>query len=151
MWLALGLSGAAHAVPVGVLNNNPGNLRSTHPERYHNCIGVDERGFMKFKRPIDGVRAMVINLKCYGSKHHIHTVEGVVCRWLSADGSKHTRSDYCKFIRQETGFRSNQRINLQNAKTLEAISRAIAHYENGYQPYTEKLWRRVFPFSYTPR
>ena len=131
----------------GIRNNNAGNIRGTHFSYalWSGAVGIDDKEYLIFKRPIDGVRAIVINLKAYRDKYKIGTVVGIVSRWTYGEADTIERQNYIQVICQRTGLRPLDQINLYDPVTLEKITRSIIYYENGVDPYHEKLYARIFP------
>lgn len=147
--LAIYLLGGVQAwgEPRGFRNNNFGNLRAKDAESFKHWpggIGVDADSYLVFKRPIDGLRAIVINLKAYGSKHKIRTVRKVVRRWVKDQTDEREVWAYVDFVAKHLRVHPDNRINLSNPATLKKLTQAIVKYENG-QDLPEKLYRRVFP------
>jgi len=143
--LLAGLALTCHAR--GIETNNPGNLRPVTPGIYkgfEGAVGIED-GFLRFRRPIDGIRAIVINLKIYRSRHKIRTIRGVANRWLSKEGTPQDKLKYAEFISDKTGFRIDKKLDFSDAIVLEKLTRAIIHYENGRDPYPAKLYARIFP------
>jgi len=104
-------------VPLGIRNNNPGNLRNP------------DGSFMQFRTPEEGLQALHNNLIAYGTKHGINTVEGVISRW--APPTENNTAAYIKFVQQATGLHPGQQINLQDPATRDLLAAAITRFENG--------------------
>ncbi len=144
------LASSLHSSTRGERNRNPGNLRESRPGAWRlwpGAVGVDDTEHIIFRQEIDGIRAMVINLRAYRWKHGIRTPWGIVRRW-----TKNPKTDdayvqtVCKYIGGGHGqVDDHQRLDFGNAKTLERICRAIAYYENGKDPCSEQAWETVFP------
>jgi hypothetical protein len=132
--------------PRGIRNNNPGNLRPDVWTGWPNAINADEDGYIVFKRPIDGVRAIVINLNIYKKKHGINTVSGIINRWTN-DISPERRVSYIKFVSDNLGVYPDAILNLDDALTLKKLTKSIIFYENGIDPYSEKIYSSIFPYA----
>lgn len=104
--------------PLGVRNNNPGNLRP---------VG-GATGFQQFQTPEAGLQALDHNLQAYG-KRGINTIEGVVSRW--APSSENNTGAYVKSVSQRLGIPANQPIDLTSPYVRQALSTAIMLQENG--------------------
>lgn len=142
------LAGAGNAGTRGQNNCNPGNVKSKTAQSWHKwpgAVGADDVGYLVFKHPIDGVRAIVINLKAYRDKHKIRTCIEIVYRWTNTDATPKQVWEYASFLAQRLGVKPGQRLNMWDSDTLEALTRGIVHFENGVDPYPESLYRRVFP------
>lgn len=138
--------------PRGIRNNNPGNVTSLHWKSWRGSIGFDNDGYLIFKRRIDGIRAIVINLKAYRDKYGIITPFGIVKRWTrgqsEVDQIKYVRV-ICERLASHEGVNyidPHKRINLNDPETLLVMTRAIIYYENGVDPYPENLYERIFPW-----
>jgi len=131
---------------IGIRNNNPGNLRSHNPYKWPGCLGVDSQGHMIFKKPIDGVRAIVINLKKYRDEKKLKTIKRIVETWV---GPKNVNSKNCKnyqrYLALSLQVTPNTNLNLWDANTLRLLTKGIVYFENGKQPYNVSLYKRVFP------
>lgn len=130
--------------PRGLRLNNPGCIRSSNWKKWPGAIGVDEEGHLIFKKPIDGIRAIVINLKAYRKNHGIRTLRGISNRWVKYENSQ-TSKNYLKSLRQHTGFGSDQKLDFGESRTLRILTRAIIKTETGTFDYEPKAFRSVFP------
>lgn len=73
----------------GIRNNNPANIR-----RGCNWKGLAEkqtdREFCQFVSMTWGVRALLITLRTYVVKHHLHTVREIITRWAPPTDGNNT-------------------------------------------------------------
>lgn len=131
----------------GVRNNNPGNLRpkSWNWKAWPGAIGTDEQGHLIFSNHTDGIRAIVINLKLYKKKHDIQTIDGIINRWVDELPLK-DRQQYVNFVSQQLKVSRHAILNLNDAMTLKLLTKAIVTYENGFNPYTERVYKSIFPY-----
>jgi hypothetical protein len=134
-------------VPRGLRNNNPGNIRGTEYSfrLWPKAKGVDDEFYLVFERPIDGIRAIVINLRAYRHNHNVKTVRQIITRWTYREGNSPVRKDYIKVVCERVGVSQDQVINFDNALVLEKLTRSIIYFENGVDPYHEKIYSRIFP------
>lgn len=116
----------------GVRNNNPGNIRKSATKWSGKIEGTDP-AFETFKTPEDGIRALGKNLLNYQDKHGINTIEGIINRW--APTSENNTSAYVQAVAKETGLDPSAPLNLRNPDTLQKVTTAIIHHENGGHPY----------------
>lgn len=114
--------------PLGIRNNNPGNLRSWPG-------AGTSGGFARFATPEAGLAAMSKNLLGYQDRYGISTIGGIVNRWAPASDGNNVGA-YESDVAKRTGFGINQRLNLHDPQTLQALVTAITQHENGQQPYT---------------
>lgn len=109
--------------PVGIRNNNPGNLRD-----WGGTIKRD--GFAAFDTPDAGLSAMIKNLQAQQSKHGLNTIAGIISKW--APPSENNTPAYIADVEKRTGLRANQPLDLSDKKTVAPlISAIIAHEGNG--------------------
>lgn len=149
--LALALLPAlAGAAPRGIRNNNPGNIQapaSGRLEAWPGAIDTDDAGYMRFARGIDGVRAIVINLRNYRQRYGLRTVHAIISRWTRVNDTPEHRRAYIRFVADRLRVQPETPLNMYDAKTLKALTSAIIYYENGQDPYSAVLYGRVFPGS----
>lgn len=125
----------------GVRNNNPANIR-----RGCNWKGLaarqTDREFCQFDTMTWGVRALLVTLRTYVVKHHLHTVREIITRWAPPSDGNNTEK-YIEFV--EKAIRD---IDTPIILTLQAmdfkpefqhsecilylIARAMCKIESGY-------------------
>lgn len=80
----------------GIRNNNPANIR-----RGCNWKGLaktqTDREFCQFDTMTWGVRALLVTLRTYVVKHHLHTVREIITRWAPPSDSNNTEK-YIEFV-----------------------------------------------------
>lgn len=124
--------------PRGLRNNNPGNIRLTDISWQGEVPGRDT-GFETFASPVDGLSALAQNLRTYGSKHGINTLQGLAERYAPAsDGND--PANYARFLSSQTGIPLDAQIDLTDRRTLETLMPAIVEMENGRNPYDQGLY-----------
>lgn len=83
----------------GIRNNNPANIR-----RGCNWKGLirqqKDREFCQFVTMTWGVRALLVTLRTYVVKHHLHTVREIITRWAPPSDGNNTEA-YIKFVERE--------------------------------------------------
>jgi hypothetical protein len=114
-------------LPLGLRQNNPGNLRW--------WAGVErQNGYAKFETMQQGLSAMAQQLVLYG-KRGINTLEGIVARYAPA--FENNVKAYVKSLEQQTGFSSSQKLDLNDHATLAKVMKAMIGVEQGRQPFTD--------------
>ncbi|BDC37925.1 hypothetical protein [Paraburkholderia terrae] len=108
------------AVPVGIRNNNPGNIR--------NADGT----FRQYADMATGQQAAYDNLSAYATKHGINTVAGAITRW--APPNENDTQAYIADVARRTGLDPNQKIDLTNPQVQRLVGGAIFAHENGAYP-----------------
>lgn len=103
----------APQVPVGIRNNNFGNIK-----------GADGQ-FATYDTPQAGINAADQLLATYGAKHGINTIAGIANRWApSGDGSNNPAAKAAA-ISAASGVPANQPINLADPATRARILPAL--------------------------
>lgn len=112
----------------GFRNHNPGNLREAS-----NTTGKSG-GFSTFATDDDGLSAMARQLMLYGDRGN-NTLNGIIHTY--APRKENDTRAYVDSVSGNTGFGTQERINLHDPETLKSIMAAMIKHENGAQPYTE--------------
>lgn len=80
----------------GIRNNNPANIR-----RGCNWKGMakvqTDREFCQFYTMTWGVRALLVTLRTYVVKHHLHTVREIITRWAPPSDGNNTEK-YIEYV-----------------------------------------------------
>ena len=105
------------AMPLGIRNNNPGNLKPGGK-------------FAVYPDMQTGWQALDNNLQSYG-KMGLNTISRVINRW--APPSENNTTAYIQDVSQRLGIAPDAAINLSDPKVRQALGAAIAFHENGPQ------------------
>lgn len=116
--------------PIGIRQNNPGNLRKWGDAAVKN-------GFAQFETPVQGISAMAGNLQAYG-RHGWNTIDAIVDHWAPAKDKNNVPAYKAALVKQ-TGFALNAQLDLNDPKVLSAVIPAIIQHENGKNPYSAGL------------
>lgn len=108
--------------PLGIRNNNPGNLRPGGQ-------------FSSYATPEAGLGGMANNLRRYG-RNGWNTVGSIISHW--APPNENNTSAYIAAISRATGFAPNQPLDLNDPATLQKLMGAITQHENGMNPYSDQ-------------
>lgn len=114
------------ALPRGLRNNNPGNLRAG--EDWKGEVGEDRDGFVIFQDMSWGIRAMATLIMNDISRGY-NTLSSLIGYWAPAEDHNPT-SNYIASVASSTGLNPNQVIPLELA-TLAAIMRGMINFELG--------------------
>lgn len=117
--------------PLGIRNNNPGNLRSSE---FKGTVGVDSKGYGKFESPEAGLRAMAKNLLVQQEKHGLNTVEAIIDKY--APPSENNTAAYISTVAKAIGVGPADKLNLKDPATMQRLMTAMIKHENGVQPYS---------------
>lgn len=125
----------------GIRNNNPANIR-----RGCNWKGIirqqKDKEFCQFVTMTWGVRALLVTLRTYVVKHHLHTVREIITRWAPPSDGNNTEK-YIEFVEKAVRDIDTSMIltlqamdfkpELQHSKCiLYLIARAMCKMESGY-------------------
>lgn len=125
---------AASTTPQYTVPNNPTNIKFDAKNPWQGQVG-QQRGFATFKTPEDGMRAAMMNLAAYGSKHGINTVSGAIDRWAPASDNtapgliKHDA--YIASVSKYMGLKPDDKIDLSDPAVQRKMAEAITAVEQG--------------------
>ena len=95
-------------MPLGVRNNNPGNIRhSTSPWR-GKVAGGGYKGFEVFTEERWGLRAMLIILRNYMTRYHLQTVPEIIHKY--APPSENATDRYVESVLRRTCFGREEQL-----------------------------------------
>lgn len=119
--------------PLGIRQNNPGNLRPEDDDPLDDFIGVSgaQNGFLTFYSAFYGLRAAARVLRSYATKHGIWNIAGVAERW--APKSENDTNEYAETVARVSGFGVTAPIDLTDPDTNAAVLAGIVVAENGYK------------------
>lgn len=124
-----GSSGAvppAMNLPLGLRQNNPGNLRSWGSTP---VLG----GFANFGSAEAGLAAMAQNLQGYG-RRGVNSVDAIINRW--APSSENDTASYIRSVAGRMGVKSGEALDLNNPEVLSKLMGAMIQHEQGMNPFT---------------
>lgn len=113
--------------------NNPGNLRS-----WGNL--PTQGGFAVFPTTEAGLSAMGKQLQLYG-KRGKNTISDIISTY--APSSENNTQAYIDDVVKRTGFKANQRLDLNDTDTLAKLMAAMTKHENNKTNYTPEQIRTV--------
>ena len=129
----------ADSLPLGIRHNNPGNMVSKQHWKYAGAIGHDDFGYLIFKHPWFGIRAMNRQLLRY-HRGGFRTLRQIASFWTELTPGQELEQ-YIKVLSQNTGVKSNIRLNLRNCDLRMDLMQGIVVAENGIQPYPDTMYR----------
>ncbi|MBH3289205.1 hypothetical protein I5N29_02020 [Serratia marcescens] len=130
---AVRYSGGGASDPVGLRNNNPGNLVKT-ANTWDGEVKGDGR-FASFATPEHGLRALCKNLLAYNKRGYT-TVEQIIGRW--APPNENDTAAYTAAVSKALGVPADKRLDLTDINTLTALCASITKHENGSNPYSQE-------------
>lgn len=113
------------ALPRGIRNNNPGNIRKTATAWQGEVDGADG-AFETFRDPEDGLRALARLLLRYAD-YGLDTVRAVLTRYAPA--CENDTDGYVAHVAARLGVAPDEPIRVGDH--LEPLMRAIVDHENG--------------------
>jgi hypothetical protein len=119
------------ALPRGIRNNNPGNLKIT-PLKWKGKIPFDKNTdgvFEQFETMAYGIRAMLIDLKGDIEKDGLNTITKVINEY--APPSENLTSNYINLVSKQMGIGPNT-VFKADRDTLIRLGSAITGVENGW-------------------
>jgi len=123
------------ALPLGLRNNNPGNIRPSNPG-WFGAIGTNG-GFVVFDSMVDGIRALARQLLVYHDKYGIDTVRQAISRW--APGNENNTDAYIAFVCSVLSCQPDDRFDFHNADFMYWMVTAIGEEENGHDAFTQNV------------
>jgi hypothetical protein len=115
------------SVPLGMRQNNPGNLRNWGAVPVLN-------GFAQFQSPKDGLSAMAGNLVAYYNKHGLHNIRSIIARYAPT-ADRNDTAGYINDISKRMGVDAGQTLDLKNPDVLAKLMRSMVQHEQGYNPF----------------
>lgn len=136
---------ASVAPTIGIINNNPGNIRDYDGwQEWKGSVGIDPYGHIVFESSFWGLRAIRLNLKAY-YRRGVVTPRSIATRWGSTMASYADRLGYTQVICKYTKHGPDSVLNMKDPKVLRMIARGIVWQENGMDPYSDADYFRAFP------
>lgn len=119
--------------PLGIRNNNAGNLRASGNWHVWQGATGENQGFIVFDTPGNGLRALARVLRTYRNIYNLSTIEQIISRW--APPNENDTQSYINSAASTTGLSPVAPLAADDYPLLMA---AIVRHENGQQPYSNK-------------
>ena len=121
------------AIPRGIRNHNPLNIRRTAKDQWKGLAAQqNDRAFCQFKSLEYGWRAAFYLLtRTYYHKYRLYTIRGIISRW--APSSENDTSAYIQNVSRLTGIDPDEPIGIPSDKPSRwmMVGAAMAIQENG--------------------
>lgn len=114
------------SMPLGLRQNNPGNLRSWGSNPVEN-------GFARFGTPEAGLSAMAQQIGLYGNRDGLHSINGIIGKY--APPNENNTGAYAAAVSKDTGFDPSAQLNTNDPKVLAPLLSAMVKHEQGRQPF----------------
>ena len=119
------------ALPRGIRNNNPGNIR--HGDNWQGMKKTQtDKSFVQFVSPEYGIRAMVKVLRSYRARGVV-TLEDIIQTWAPAN--ENNTEAYIQSVMKKTGW-GRQHVVAEMEGDYKTLIPAIIKHENGINPYS---------------
>jgi len=120
------------ALPRGMRNNNPLNIEHSPANDWRGLADPPTDGrFCRFSTMELGVRAAAVLIRNYQTRYGLRTVRGIVSRW--APKVENNVSAYVASVVRHSGLEPDERLDLNDARVLVRLIRAMARHENGVE------------------
>lgn len=118
-------------LPLGIRNNNPGNLR------YAGQPGADPSSgaFAVFPSQNLGLFNLARQIGLHYYKRRLNTVGKLIPVW--APPNENNTPAYVASVAKQIGLKPDQQFDFQDLATVKALMHAIIVHENGYDPYSD--------------
>jgi hypothetical protein len=123
------------AVPRGIRNHNPGNLRRTADPWQGLAAEQGDPAFFQFNAAKWGIRALARTLIAYQDRHGLRTIAQVIARW--APPNENDTDSYIRGVSAAVGVGAEKGIDVHDHAVLRPLVLAIIRHENGEMPYTD--------------
>jgi hypothetical protein len=122
-----------NALPRGIRNHNPGNIRKSS-DRWKGLAPLQsDPAFFIFETPLWGIRAMAVILRNYQRQHGLKSLARIIGRWAPA--RENDTAGYVAAVSKTMGAGPRTPLDLNDEATLRGLIAAIIRREIGRQPY----------------
>ena len=123
------------ALPRGIRNHNPGNLRRSADPWQGLAATQTDAEFFQFVSAKWGIRALARTLIAYQDRVGLRNIKQMIGRW--APPVENDTGAYVRVAAAAVGVGAEERIDVHDYAVLRALVLAIVKHENGQQPYTD--------------
>lgn len=125
--------GSGSGQPLGIRNNNPGNIKWSSANDWVGQTGQDANGFAIFSDPVYGLRAMFMVLQAYSNEGALFpnstapfSISTIAPRWTATNQAGWTAT-----VEQVSGIPRGQQIDPTSQSQMSALVNGIIAAENG--------------------
>ena len=127
----------------GIRNNNPGNIRD-FGIKWNGLIGRDEGGYAIFDTAINGIRAMVIDLRTGFRRDGEDSVREIITEY--APPVENITSAYIDAVSKALDVGPDE---VFSESRMPELITAIIYHENGRQPYPDAVIDQAIRAAYS--
>ncbi|NII73264.1 hypothetical protein FHW84_001833 [Dyella sp. SG562] len=134
---ATGAASSAAGSPIGIRNNNPGNLR-TGPGG----------SFGTYGSPAEGLSALYRQLNLYytgqsaaAGHKPLQSVRDIISTY--APKNENNTAAYIRAVSDQMGVSPDAQLNLNDPTQMTALMKGIVQHENGQNPYSAEMFNRA--------
>ena len=131
---------------MGIENNNPGNIKKG--ENWEGMV-ESEGKFVEFESPEYGIRAISRILQTYSKEYKLDNIKKIINRY--APPKENDTKTYIKNMSEFTGFKPNEKLNLEDPETLSKLIKGIIRQENPGKTedyYSDELVNKSIEMSF---
>jgi hypothetical protein len=126
--------GGYMALPRGIRNKNPANIKYNKSNAWDGQTGKDSKGFATFESSFYGIRAAAKLLRNYQSMYNLNTIEQIINRW--APPVENITRSYVDHVSKVLKTDKNTYLSLSDNNKLIELLQVIIKHENGINPYS---------------
>jgi hypothetical protein len=120
------------ALPRGVRNNNPLNIKYNAANNWDGQTGQDSAGYAMFSDPSYGLRAGIMILQTYQGEISPYDIPHIGARWTSGD-SPAKQAAWISTVSAVSGYPQNAPLSPYDATVISNLIPAMIAAENGQQ------------------
>jgi hypothetical protein len=117
------------AIPRGLRNNNPGNIRANNDLFQGEVRPSRDKDFKEFDTPAYGYRAMFVMLRNYKKNRGCDTIRKMINRW-APPVENHT-DNYVMAVAAAAGISPDAEVDTRDGELMMKIVAGMSRVENG--------------------
>lgn len=130
-------------LPRGIRNNNPLNIVHSKAAWQGRAATQTDPTFVQFATMRYGIRAALMQLRTYITKHNCNTIADIIARWCPDDTAK----AYALAVSQRTGIALLTPIEAGDRQTIIRLAKAMAEVETGFTCMESSLYLKPSDFD----